>query len=345
MTDAELAKAVEVIPGRVWYVVVRVIPHPRHDIAWVDAETPYHYWPFFEDYGPVSLGNLHRFCTAMNGAMKDRAASGKRVMVFSGPHGHKRANAVFLLASWSLLFQNRSPDEAYRPFARLRPVIAPWHDATPHADDFHLTTLDVLRGIAKARDCGFLTPFEHFDLPEYEHYEKVENGDMNWIVDGRFLAFAGPHDARACTPEGYVTTAVDDLVPHFKRKGVAAVVRLNKKYYNEKRFKDAAIAHHDMYYLDGSNPPEPILQRFLAVCEATQGACARARAAAAGDVASARAARCARAPNSALALAHALPAHPRSSLPCTPGRVVQAPLQCTARRGWGAPAPASARTS
>ena len=44
-------------------------------------------------------------------------------------------------------------------------------------------------------------------------------------------------------------------MPYFKAKGVTTVVRLNKKYYNEKRFTHAGIAHHDMYYLDGSNPP------------------------------------------------------------------------------------------
>lgn len=27
----------------------------------------------------------------------------------------------------------------------------------------------------------------------YYFYERVENGDMNWIVPGKFLAFSGPH--------------------------------------------------------------------------------------------------------------------------------------------------------
>lgn len=32
-----------------------------------------------------------------------------------------------------------------------------------------------------------------FDAEEYEHYERVENGDFNWILPARFLAFSGPH--------------------------------------------------------------------------------------------------------------------------------------------------------
>ena len=33
----------------------------------------------------------------------------------------------------------------------------------------------------------------NFDVEEYEHYERVENGDLNWIVPKKFLAFSGPH--------------------------------------------------------------------------------------------------------------------------------------------------------
>lgn len=36
--------------------------------------------------------------------------------------------------------------------------------------------------------------YNAFNVKEYEHYEKVENGDLNWIIPGRFLAFMGPVD-------------------------------------------------------------------------------------------------------------------------------------------------------
>lgn len=35
--------------------------------------------------------------------------------------------------------------------------------------------------------------FSKFDVEEYEHYERAENGDFNWIIPGKFLAFSGPH--------------------------------------------------------------------------------------------------------------------------------------------------------
>lgn len=45
----------------------------------------------------------------------------------------------------------------------------------------------VVQGIAKAKEVGFLDwhlPECTFNLAEYEHYEQVENGDLNWIVPG-----------------------------------------------------------------------------------------------------------------------------------------------------------------
>ena len=34
--------------------------------------------------------------------------------------------------------------------------------------------------------------YKAFNLAEYEHYDLLENGNMNWIVPGKFLAFSGP---------------------------------------------------------------------------------------------------------------------------------------------------------
>lgn len=44
-----------------------------------------------------------------------------------------------------------------------------------------------MQGIARAKAVGFLDwdrPDCSFNLAEYEHYEQVENGDLNWIVPG-----------------------------------------------------------------------------------------------------------------------------------------------------------------
>ena len=63
-------------------------------------------------------------------------------------------------------------------------------------------------------------------------------------------------------------------MPVFKQLGVTCVVRFNKKCYDRRKFVDAGIRHVDLYYEDGANPTEEIMQRFLQLCEAEPGAIA-----------------------------------------------------------------------
>lgn len=130
MTDTELARAMEVIRDRLYYVVVRVVPAERSDAHFFTVDGVLHYYPFFLDYGPLSLGCLYRFSQILSSKLTDRALAGKRIYMFSSPHQAQRANAVYLLAAYCLLFLGRTPEEALRPFARISPPITPWHDAS-----------------------------------------------------------------------------------------------------------------------------------------------------------------------------------------------------------------------
>lgn len=64
----------------------------------------------------------------------------------------------------------------------------------------------------------------------------------------------------------------EDYIPVLKRFGVTAVVRLNKKVYDRKKFLDAGIKHYDMYFIDGGNPTDAIIQQYLEVVENEKGA-------------------------------------------------------------------------
>ena len=103
--------------------------------------------------------------------------------------------------------------------------------------------------------------------------ERVENGDMNWVVPGKFLAFAGPEDelyekhAIIAIARGSQPFRFPQLIEYFKKTGVKTVIRLNNKMYDRKRFLDAGIDHMDLYFPDGTNPPDHILYRFLEIVE------------------------------------------------------------------------------
>ena len=98
----------------------------------------------------------------------------------------------------------------------------------------------------------------------------VDNGDLNWIVPGKFMAFSGPasnqydmDNNRTFTPEDYA--------PIFKKFGVSTVVRLNKKQYDRERFLKKGVKHHDLYFIDGSTPKDDIVYKWLDIAENTSG--------------------------------------------------------------------------
>ena len=300
------------------------------------------YEPFYADFGPLSLGQLFRFCMAMQkvltqaaqasstssthapasgatramrnshpaaaspsaaaerGTLRSRtmrnglrsssggdhgigeaddvvaigtntAGKSRRVYYYCGHDPHRRANSAVLLGGYLVLFKDWQPDAAYRAVSQLRPF-APFRDASCGLSLCDLTVLDCINGIAKAKSVGFIDfhlPNSFFDIAQYEKYERVENGDLNVIVPGKFVAFSGPSNLRNryngfC---GFQTKVPEDYHAIFSELGVGTVIRLNNKVYDKRRFSQHGFRHHDMFFVDGTCPPEQILQNFLRVSE------------------------------------------------------------------------------
>jgi cell division cycle 14 len=106
--------------------------------------------------------------------------------------------------------------------------------------------------------------FKTFNVKEYEYYERVDNGDINWIIPGKFAAFMGPIDKRepgqrsGFTPEEYA-----DI---FKEWNIKRVVRLNEAKYDRRKFLSQGVSHDDLFFVDGSTPPDNIVEEFLSIC-------------------------------------------------------------------------------
>jgi cell division cycle 14 len=45
--------------------------------------------------------------------------------------------------------------------------------------------------------------------------------------------------------------------------GVTTVIRLNKPNYDAEKFKKNGIKHIDLFFLDGSNPPKDVVEKFF----------------------------------------------------------------------------------
>ena len=84
----------------------------------------------------------------------------------------------------------KTAEEAYAPFFGLKPPLVPYRDASFGVCTYHLEVLDCARAIARAASLGHINL--NFKPNAYAFYDKIENGDMNWIIPAEFLAFSGP---------------------------------------------------------------------------------------------------------------------------------------------------------
>lgn len=132
--------------------------------------------------------------------------------------------------------------------------------------------MDCLQAVFKARSAGFFN-FADFDSFEYVYYERVEYGDLNWIVPNKFVAFCGPHN-RSKIDNGYPCHAPETYFNYFRQSNVSTIIRLNLKLYNASRFTSAGFDHKDLFFTDGSKPSDPILKSFMHICESARGAIA-----------------------------------------------------------------------
>lgn len=278
----KLASACEIVKDKLYFAALRrpnsltYSPLAHNSLCFsIDADLVYE--PFFADFGPLNLGQSYRYCERLLALLKEAegradGAAPKRVYHCTSIDPHKKANAAVLIGVFSILYCDKTADEAYRPLLALKPYV-PFRDASCGASTFHLTVLDCLRAVEKAKSCGFIDfhkPDGRFDVEEYEHYEQVENGDLNWIVPGKAIAFSGP-SAKRTELYGYRTLVPEDYWDFYRKAGVTAIIRLNKKLYEKRRFQDAGFRHHDMYFPDGSCPTDAILRRFLDTVEKEPG--------------------------------------------------------------------------
>eukprot|EP01035_Chromulina_nebulosa_P020882 gene20882-27069_t len=115
--EKDMRNAVEFIPDRLYYVALSSPPpisHPQKHFFSIDNEMVY--WNFYLDFGPLNLGHCYRYSMLLNNKLNDKKLKDKVLYHYSSTHVHKRTNAAFLICAWALLYMNKSPEDAFKPF-------------------------------------------------------------------------------------------------------------------------------------------------------------------------------------------------------------------------------------
>ena len=179
-----------------------------------------------------------------------------------------------------VLIQSWAPHLALAPIAQADPPLMPFRDAGYSQADYGITVQDVVYGVWRAKEQGFCA-LPSFDLEEYERYERVDQGDFNWLTPD-FLAFASPQHTPVApilpTSTLYSTLpstleAVDahptlprpfkNVLKHFSERNVGLVVRLNSELYSPSYFTALGIEHLDMIFDDGTCPSLSVVRKFI----------------------------------------------------------------------------------
>ncbi|XP_035276319.1 dual specificity protein phosphatase CDC14AB-like isoform X2 [Anguilla anguilla] len=261
------------ITDRLYFATLRSKPKSTVNTHYFCTDDEFVYENFYADFGPLNLAMMYRYCCKLNKKLKSVSLSKKRIVHYTSFSPHKRSNAAVLIGAYSVIYLKKTPEEAYRALSSGSGAsYLPFRDASVGNSTHSLTVLHCLQGVCKALQYG-LFDFGTFDVNEYEHYERVENGDFNWIVPRKLLAFSGPH-SKSKIENGYPLHSPEAYFPYFRQHGVTAVVRLNKKTYDGRRFADGGFRHFDLYFEDGGTPSDLVTRRFLHVCETAAGAVA-----------------------------------------------------------------------
>ncbi|OMJ87404.1 hypothetical protein SteCoe_10912 [Stentor coeruleus] len=255
--------AIEIIPNKLYWISDKSPPRNQKNSFYFCIDEELVYQPFCNDFGPLNLGMVYKFCVELEKLVKPSANTYK-IYHYTSLNLQKRSNAAFLMGAFQIVVLKKSAKEAWSPFAILPPFIE-FRDAGYGGCTYKCSVYHCLRGLEKGIELGWFN-YQKFNLQEYEFYEKVENGDWNWIIPGKILAFASP-SPEAFDENGLKMWTPEDYSILYKRIGVTAVVRLNNKTYEEERFTKNGIRHYDLYFLDGSVPSDNIIQDFLRIAE------------------------------------------------------------------------------
>ncbi|XP_045505359.1 dual specificity protein phosphatase CDC14B-like isoform X2 [Colias croceus] len=190
------------------------------------------YENYYSDFGPLNLGCVYKYCKILNDKLKEYL--NKQIIVhYTSINPTKKANSAFLLGCYGVLYLSLPPKDALKPLLVHGQNYRPFQDATQGESRYTISLLDCLQAIVKARDLGFFN-FQDFNYEEYDRLDKIQGGDLNWIVPGKFLAFIGP---------------VDYSVSLYHPPEIVG------------------ITHYDLFFPDGTCPPRHILMKFLQISE------------------------------------------------------------------------------
>jgi len=280
-TSGSLVSLAEILPKKLFFVSAPSKESLQREMTkqsetgpgvWFTVDNKLVYEPFCSDFGPLNLGKLYRFCQMLDIKLQDPKLVSSRIYVYTCQGPKKRSNTAVLIGAYAMIRLGLDWEQAFKRISSAGEPFLPFRDANIGPCTYKLRIEQCLQGLGKALEFGWYD-HENFDIKAYEKLEKVENGDVTVVVPGKFVHFSGPSDIPK-DAHGYPALTPEHYVPIFRSLGVTDIIRLNNVCYSREKFIRAGFKHHELFFPDGSNPPDDVLDKFIEICEKAKGAIA-----------------------------------------------------------------------
>lgn len=199
---SQLSKVSEARPAECEFVdklywISAARPPQSHSEAFffnIDSELVYE--PFNDDFGPLNLASTHKYIRELCRLLADERYKNHKLFHYTSTKEDKQANSAFLMGAFMVVVLKMSAEVVWEAFSPYHKIFKPFRDAS-YSDvcTYECTIFHCLAGLEFAQNLGWYN-FKEFDNREYEYYEKVENGDLNWVIPSKFIAFMGPIDSQ-----------------------------------------------------------------------------------------------------------------------------------------------------
>jgi cell division cycle 14 len=238
------------------------------------------YQPFQDDFGPMCLGSVSRFCSVVDEQLK--RYPGIRIAMVTQPDKRTLTNTIFLLGSYMIMRLGLTPEQVESRLEAFVGQITTYRDISPGKQNFHLHVRDCWAGIWRAKSLSWVDFAPgHFDVDEYEHFASALNGSMTEIVPGKFIVMRGPKSIPGNKNWRDIRDLNGQLISrdfspaHYaeilQNRNVEVVIRLNAPEYEDKAFADHGIAVADLRFSICGLPPADVVGKFLAIAEGVSG--------------------------------------------------------------------------
>jgi cell division cycle 14 len=195
-------EAVELIKNKLSFVIVdqgSPLPFSDNIHLYFTTDESFLYTPLKDDYGPLNLGLLYKYCKLLKEKIEEPANKDKRMYHATNGDDVTRTNAAVLAGAFMIMVMNSTAEDTYAAIRTLKHTFVKFHDCWRSPNTPGISLLDCYKGIERAIASNFFN-YSTFNVQEYDMRQEVANGDMNWIIPGKIIAFKGPRTTPKAQP-------------------------------------------------------------------------------------------------------------------------------------------------